>query len=322
MLLLLSHLSRIWLCVTPQMAAHEASLSLGFSRQDHWSGLPFPSPIHACMLSRFSRVRLCATLWTAAHRVAPLSTGFSRQEYWSGLPFPSPNIYTCCLLIFKCHTSAWEVLTTKAKQHGTHNIKACILCSLQAKPCFGAFSYVKTQFSRQTWWGRQFSPIFRWVNVQAEILRVLPAVITTEAELRFQTWPPVLCVFSSPSMKVKWKWLSRVSLRLHGLNSPWNSLDHNTGMGSLSLFQGIFPTHGLNPGLLHCRRILSQMSHKGSPRTLEWVAYRFSADLPNPGTELGSPVLQADSLPSALSSTIHIISLFTCFTSYCAIWAK
>ena len=95
------------------------------------------------------------------------------------------------------------------------------------------------------------------------------------------------------------------SLRLHGLNSSWNSLDQNTGMGSLSLLQGIFPTHGSNPGLLHCRRILSQMSHKGSSRILEWVAYRFSADLPNPGAELGSPVLQADSLPSALSSTIH-----------------
>ena len=38
------------------------------------------------LLSRFSRVRLCATLWTAAHQ-APPSTGFSRQEYWSGLPF-------------------------------------------------------------------------------------------------------------------------------------------------------------------------------------------------------------------------------------------
>ena len=42
----------------------------------------------SCMLSHFSPVRLCATLWTAAHQ-APLSTGFSRQEYWSGLPFPS-----------------------------------------------------------------------------------------------------------------------------------------------------------------------------------------------------------------------------------------
>ena len=40
------------------------------------------------LLSRFSRVRVCVTPWTAAHQ-APLSTGLSRQEYWSGLPFPS-----------------------------------------------------------------------------------------------------------------------------------------------------------------------------------------------------------------------------------------
>jgi len=45
-LLLLSHFSRVWLCVTPQTAAHQAPLSLGFSRQEHWSGLPFSSPVH------------------------------------------------------------------------------------------------------------------------------------------------------------------------------------------------------------------------------------------------------------------------------------
>ena len=41
-----SHFSRVRLCATPQTAAHQASLSLGFSRQEHWSGLPFPSPMH------------------------------------------------------------------------------------------------------------------------------------------------------------------------------------------------------------------------------------------------------------------------------------
>ena len=45
------------------------------------------------------------------------------------------------------------------------------------------------------------------------------------------------------------------SLRPHGLYSPWNSPDQNTGVGSLSLLQGIFPTQGSNPGLLHCRQI-------------------------------------------------------------------
>ena len=82
--------SRVWLCVTPQTEAHQAPPSLGVYRQEYWSGLPFPSPMHACMLSRFSRVRLCATLWTAAHQ-APLSMRFSSQEYWSGLLFPSPR---------------------------------------------------------------------------------------------------------------------------------------------------------------------------------------------------------------------------------------
>ena len=46
LLLLLSHFSHVRLCETPQTAAHEAPPSLEFSRQEHWSGLPFPSPMH------------------------------------------------------------------------------------------------------------------------------------------------------------------------------------------------------------------------------------------------------------------------------------
>ena len=66
------------------------------------------------------------------------------------------------------------------------------------------------------------------------------------------------------------------SLRSHGIYSPWNSPGQNTGVGSLSLLQGIFPTQGSNPGLLHCRQILYQLSHWGSPRILKWVDYPFS----------------------------------------------
>ena len=46
LLQLLSHFSHVRLCATPQMAAHQAPPSLGFSRQEHWSGLQFPSPMH------------------------------------------------------------------------------------------------------------------------------------------------------------------------------------------------------------------------------------------------------------------------------------
>ena len=68
---------------------------------------------------------------------------------------------------------------------------------------------------------------------------------------------------------------------------PWNSSGQNTGVGSLSLLQGIFPTQGLNPGLLHCRWILYQLSHKGSPRILEWVAYPFSSRSSQPRNQTG-----------------------------------
>ena len=67
------------------------------------------------------------------------------------------------------------------------------------------------------------------------------------------------------------------SLRTHSLYSPWNSSVQNTGVGSLSLLQGIFPTQWSNTGLPHCRWILYQLSHKGSPRIPEWVVYTFSS---------------------------------------------
>ena len=60
------------------------------------------------------------------------------------------------------------------------------------------------------------------------------------------------------------------SLQPHGLYIPWNSPGQKTGVGSLSLLQSIFPTQGSNPGLPHCRKILYQLSHKGSPKYLIW----------------------------------------------------
>ena len=91
-----SRFSCVQLCATPESAAHQASPSLGFSRQEHWSGLPFPSPMHEkrkvkVKVKSLSHVWLLATPWTAAYQ-APLSMGFSRQKYWSGVPLPSPQV--------------------------------------------------------------------------------------------------------------------------------------------------------------------------------------------------------------------------------------
>ena len=80
------------------------------------------------------------------------------------------------------------------------------------------------------------------------------------------------CESASPSHSV----VSN-SLPPHGLYSPWNSPAQNTVVSSLSLLQGLFPMQGLNPCLPQCTWILYQLSHKGSPKILEWVAYPFSS---------------------------------------------
>ena len=104
-------LSRVQLFATPWTVAYQAPPSMEFSRQECWSGLPFPSPgdlpdpgieprspacgqtlyrlshqgsLCGCVLSR---IQLFATPWAVAHQ-APLSMGFPKQEYWGGLPCP------------------------------------------------------------------------------------------------------------------------------------------------------------------------------------------------------------------------------------------
>ena len=79
------------------------------------------------------------------------------------------------------------------------------------------------------------------------------------------------------------------------LVSLWNYQAHknsrNTGVSSLSLLQGFFPIQGMNPGLPHCRQILYQLSHKGSPTILEWVAYPFSSKSSWPRIQTGVPCI-------------------------------
>ena len=88
MLLLLSHFSRVRLCATPEMTAHQALLSLGFSRRElEWVAISFSSTWKwKVKVKSLSRVWLFEIPWTAAYQP---TMGFSRQEYWSGVPLPS-----------------------------------------------------------------------------------------------------------------------------------------------------------------------------------------------------------------------------------------
>ena len=69
LLLLLSRFSRVRLCATPQTAAHQAPPFLGFSRQEHWSGLPFPSPMHESEKWKWSRSVVSSS--SGPHRLQP-----------------------------------------------------------------------------------------------------------------------------------------------------------------------------------------------------------------------------------------------------------
>ena len=90
LLLLLSRFSRVWLCVTPQTAAHQAPPSLGFSRQEHWSGLPFPSPMHERGKWKWG----CSVVSDSSRPHGLQPTRLLRQ--WD---FPGKSTGVCCHLL-------------------------------------------------------------------------------------------------------------------------------------------------------------------------------------------------------------------------------
>ena len=106
------------------MAAHQALPSLGFSRQEHWSGLSLPSPMHESESEVAQSCPTLATPWTAAYQ-APPSMGLSRQEYWSGVPLPSPLL---CYHITKKNT--WVVNNSDLLPVPKSLIKQLIWCTI------------------------------------------------------------------------------------------------------------------------------------------------------------------------------------------------
>ena len=144
------------------------------------------------------------TPWIVA-RQAPLSVGFPRQEYWSGLPFPSPGELP--KLGIKSASPTLQV------------------DSLPSEPPGKSF-YHHTKGGERESAGT-----------------ATPTLYNPRSESESHS------VVSD-------------SLQPRGLYSAWNSPGQNTGVGSLSFLQGIFPTQGSKPGLPHCRWILYQLSHK------------------------------------------------------------
>ena len=86
---------------------------------------------------------------------------------------------------------------------------------------------------------------------------------------------------------------------VHG-NFPDEKFQAWVAMSSFGGGAWVFPIQGWKPGLLHCTWILYPLSHKGSPRILEWVAIPSAGDLTDPEIKLGSPTLQVDSILAEL----------------------
>ena len=101
LLLLQSHFSRVQLCVTPQTAAHQAPPSPGFSRQEHRSGLPFPSPMRESEVAESGPTLRdtmdCSLPGSSICGIFP----------WSGVPLPSPNLIMLKTLNELCMLSDW-----------------------------------------------------------------------------------------------------------------------------------------------------------------------------------------------------------------------
>ena len=104
LLLLLSRFSCVWLCATPETAAHQNPVpGILQARTLEWVAISFSNAWKwKVKVKSPSHVWLLATPWTAAYQ-APLSMGFSRQEYWSGVPLPSP-MFTLGFIISVWHS--------------------------------------------------------------------------------------------------------------------------------------------------------------------------------------------------------------------------
>ena len=138
-----------------------------------------------------------------------------------------------------------------------------------------------TVFSRQEFWSELLCPPPGDLpNPGMKPQSLMSPVLACESFTTSTAWDKS----ESESCSVCLTLCDPIDYTVHGIHSR-----KNIGAGSLPLLQGVFPTQGLNPGLPHCRRVLYQMSHKGSPRMLEWVAYPFSRGSSRPRNQIRVP---------------------------------
>ena len=141
LLLLLSHFSRVRLCATPETAAHQAPPSLGFSRQEHWSGLPFPSPMHESEKWKWSRSVVsnssdpidCSLPGSSVHGIFQ-----AKVLEWGAIAFSDDHLEWCLKGTDKIHYP----LDLGERKHSTVGTKVCIYTAMLFQCQYHNFSCV------------------------------------------------------------------------------------------------------------------------------------------------------------------------------------
>ena len=159
-------------------------------------------------------------------------------------------------------SSKWVVKQRRQLTKSTTHLAQELLMNVQCSG--GSRSFAKEMRAlkmRSTVPGHWKLAVTNWEQSSKLILLKLHEKLPKDSTSTIQPF------YSHLSFEVKWSESCSVmshSLWPQGLYSPWNPPGHNTGVHSLSLLKGIFPTQGLNSGLLHCRWILYQLSYQGS----------------------------------------------------------
>ena len=204
----------------------------------------------------------------SAWPLSPFSPPETQQPDWScktGHPLPlfcskAPSGPLLSLRVkdaasdLKSHSPTTSVLSSLSASRGLHS-------DLSAHPLLGKCALTP-------------GPLHLPAPLSGTVFPLLSpefTILDLYSDLSSSLWWVYLKFYFSLTPSSSWKCESESpsvvsnSLQPHGPYSPWNSLVQRTGVGSRSLPQGIFPTQGSNPGLSHCRQILYQLSHKGSP---------------------------------------------------------
>ena len=169
-LLLLSPFNHVQLCATPEMVAHQAPQSLGFSRQEHWSGLPFPSPMHESEKWKWS----CSVLSDSSRPHGLQPTRLLRP--WE---FPGKSARVGChrLLRIKCEKAGFpgdSVVKNPPTNAGKWKVKVKSLSRVRllVTPWTAAYQAPPSMgFSREEYWSEVPLPSPRTNPREYEIVR-------------------------------------------------------------------------------------------------------------------------------------------------------